>query len=423
MSAVESSDAGVRGLLRDRNYVSVWAVGGITGVIRWFQLLALGIYTFETTGSPLLVSLVPILWMVPLPLFGPLMGVVADRVNRKALLAWSTAAVALLSVAMAALAQAGDLGFVHIGIASLLSGLFWTTDMPVRRRLLGDLSGTAISAAMGLDSATGNATRMAGPLLGGVMLQLVGMSGVFALSAAAYAVCLALILAARLPERSQHMASPALLHDLVAGLLFVLGDRGLKRILAITIVFNMFGFPFTSMIPVIGRDTLGLEPFMVGLLSSLEGLGAFAGAMLIALLARPDNFFRLYLWGTLVYLALVLYLGILAHIAGGPYHSVLAAAAVLAGIGIAGACFAAMQSTLTYLGAPPEYRSRVMGVLTLCIGSGPIGFLNIGWMAETYGVPLALAVSAAEGLAAMLLLWLYGGGARPVASDRPTSPS
>jgi predicted MFS family arabinose efflux permease len=246
---------------------------------------------------------------------------------------------------------------------------------------------------------------------------------VFALSAAAYAVCLALILAARLPERSQHMASPALLHDLVAGLLFVLGDRGLKRILAITIVFNMFGFPFTSMIPVIGRDTLGLEPFMVGLLSSLEGLGAFAGAMLIAVLARPDNFFRLYLWGTLVYLALVLYLGILAHIAGGPYHSVLAAAAVLAGIGIAGACFAAMQSTLTYLGAPPEYRSRVMGVLTLCIGSGPLGFLNIGWMAETYGVPLALIVSTVEGLAAMLLLWLFGGDGRPAGSDGLTSPS
>jgi hypothetical protein len=75
--------------------------------------------------------------------------------------------------------------------------------------------------------------------------------------------------------------------------------------------------------------------------------------------------------------------------------------------GIAGASFAAMQSTLTYLGASPEYRSRVLGVLTLCIGSGPIGFLNVGWMADIWGAPTALFVMSLEGLFALLLLWLY----------------
>ena len=53
--------------------------------------------------------------------------------------------------------------------------------------------------------------------------------------------------------------------------------------------------------------------------------------------------------------------------------------------GLAGACFSAMQGTLSYLNALPEYRSRVLGVLTLCIGTGPIGFLHVGWLAETFG--------------------------------------
>ena len=77
-------------------------------------------------------------------------------------------------------------------------------------------------------------------------------------------------------------------------------------------------------------------------------------------------------------------------------------------IGIAMAGFASMQSTLTYLNASAEYRSRVLGVLALCIGTGPLGFLNVGWLAESFGLPTALTVMAAEGLFAMLLLWYWG---------------
>ncbi|MBT3332135.1 MAG: hypothetical protein HN394_11560, partial [Rhodospirillaceae bacterium] len=55
-------ESDTRVLLRDPNFLSFWLVGGFTGVIRWFQLLALGVYTFETTNSPLLVSIVPLLW-------------------------------------------------------------------------------------------------------------------------------------------------------------------------------------------------------------------------------------------------------------------------------------------------------------------------------------------------------------------------
>ena len=376
-------------------------------MIRWFQLLALGVYTFETTNSPLLVSIVPLMWMLPLSLCGPLVGVIADRTNRQILLASSLAVITLVSGTMAGLAWVGELEFYHIMVASLLSGIFWATDMPVRRRLLGDLSGGALSMAMSLDAATGNATRMLGPLLGGITLQFVGVFGVFFFSGVAYAICFVMVILARVPGRISPVGSFTLISDLHAGVRYVAGDRNLRRILVITIAFNVFGFPFTSMIPVLGRDHFGLDPFMVGVLSSLEGFGAFAGALLVAWAARPTNYFQLYLWGTVTYIFLVFYLSILSYMVGGPYHSLIAASITLAMIGVGGACFAAMQSTLTYLGASPEYRSRVLGVLTLCIGSGPIGFFNVGWMANIWGAPTALFVMSLEGLFVLLLYWLY----------------
>ena len=400
-------ETGLRGLIHDPNYVSIWLLGTLTGFIRWFQLLALGVYTFEITGSPILVALVPILWGLPLTVCGPIIGGFADRVNRKLLLSSSLAMILAVSVVMVVLAYKELLTFPYIAIASVLSGLFWATDMPVRRRLVGDLAGDSVSAAMSLDAATNSATRMAGPLFGGVMLQWFGITGVFLLSTGVYAVGLVLVVLAQLPAMARRTASPALIRDLIAGVKFVLGDWQLRRVFLITIVFNAFGFPFTAMIPILGKEQLDLDPFLVGLLSSLEGFGAFVGAMVVAVFARPEAFARIFIWGCAGYLGAVLYLGILAYVAGGPYHSFIAASMTLTVAGLFGAGFATMQSTLTYTNAPLEFRSRVFGVLALCIGTGPIGFLNVGWMAETFSVATALLIMSLEGFFVLLVLWVY----------------
>ena len=395
-------------LLGNPRFLIVWVVGGLTGIVRWLQLLVLGIYTFQISGSPLLVSVVPMLCMLPLALCGPFIGVVADRVSRKLLLLGSLALVLAVSVAMAVASSASPLGFPWVAAAAVLGGVFWATDMPVRRRLLGDLADGDLAAAMSLDSATSNATRMAGPVLGGVVLQTFSLTGVFLLSAAVFAACLAAIALTPVPGTGRRMQSAYFVRELISGIRFVAGDARLRWVFGITIVFNVWGFPFTSMIPVIGSGRLGLDPAMVGLLGSTEGVGAFIGAIVVAVAVRPRAFAPLYVWGTAAYLALVGCLGTVSLVGGGPVLSFLAAAAVLLAIGLAGACFSAMQSTLSYLNALPEYRSRVLGVLTLCIGTGPIGFLHVGWLAETFGAPAALMITATEGLLALLVLWAVG---------------
>ena len=395
-------------LLGNPRFLVVWVVGGLTGIVRWLQLLVLGLYTFQITESPLLVSLVPMLWMLPLALCGPFVGVAADRVSRKALLVGSLVLALAVSVVMAMASSAAALGFPWIAAASVVSGIFWATDMPVRRRLLGDLSDGDLAAAMSLDSATSNATRMAGPVLGGVVLQAFSLSGVFLLSAAVFAVCLLAIALTSVPGAGRPARSTHFVSELISGIRFVVGDARLRWVFGITIVFNVFGFPFTSMIPVIGSGQLGLDPAMVGLLGSTEGFGAFIGAILIAVAVRPRAFAPLYVWGTTAYLAFVGCLGAVSLLVAGPVLSFLAAAAVLFAVGLAGACFSAMQSTLSYLNALPEYRSRVLGVLTLCIGTGPIGFLHVGWLAESFGAPVALMVTASEGLLALLVLRVAG---------------
>ena len=69
--------------------------------------------------------------------------------------------------------------------------------------------------------------------------------------------------------------------------------------------------------------------------------------------------------------------------------------------GLGGAAFAAMQATIVYLAAPAHMRSRVLGVLSVCIGTGPIGFVWLGWLADRIGAHHATVVTGALGLLAL----------------------
>ena len=68
---------------------------------------------------------------------------------------------------------------------------------------------------------------------------------------------------------------------------------------------------------------------------------------------------------------------------------------------LGGAAFSTLQATTVYLAAPIEMRSRVMGVLSVCIGTGPIGFVWLGWLADQIGAPYATALTGVLGLLAL----------------------
>ena len=73
--------------------------------------------------------------------------------------------------------------------------------------------------------------------------------------------------------------------------------------------------------------------------------------------------------------------------------------------GLSGASFATLQATIVYLAAPVHMRSRVLGVLAVCIGTGPIGFLWLGWLADRIGAPDAMAITGGAGLLALVATW------------------
>ena len=200
-------------------------------------------------------------------------------------------------------------------------------------------------------------------------------------------------IAATLMVRTRMPATPgadAVMARTWESIAIVAKDPRLSAIMLVTIVYNIFAWPFTSMIPVIGRDQLRLGPEGVGLLTSVDGVGAFVGALLLAMWLTPGWHARTYVGGVAVYL--------LSLIAFALAPEPVSASLALLVTGLSGAAFSTLQATTVYLAAPVEMRSRIMGVLSVCIGTGPIGFVWLGWLADQIGAPYATALTG--------VLWL-----------------
>ncbi len=181
-----------------------------------------------------------------------------------------------------------------------------------------------------------------------------------------------------------------MLSDLAAGFRGLRHQPLLLGVFAVTIVFNLFAFPFMSMIPVIGKDVLDLDATAVGLLASAEGAGALCGAIFMAL-AIPKSWFRYFYFGSVV---LYLLFAVGFSLSSAAWLS----GALLLAAGVSSAAFAALQSALVMLNTPSAARAQMMGVLSMCIGTAPLGFLQIGMLADALGAATACTVVAAEGL-------------------------
>jgi MFS family permease len=85
-----------------------------------------------------------------------------------------------------------------------------------------------------------------------------------------------------------------------------------------------------------------------------------------------------------------------------PSYWLALAALIIGGFGTAG--FGNMQTTLMLTEAPLEVRSRLMGIVTVCIGTGPLGIIVAGVLAREFGPRGAILTMATLGLAATLAL-------------------
>ena len=391
------SGSGLRALLSSRAFLRLWSIGGCVNTMRWFEVLSAALFTLDMTGSGLDVAIVSAARTMPMFLLGAFSGVVTEAVNRKKVLFLGQVLTCVASASVAVLAYAGVARPWHIAVAALVAGVVWSTEMATRRRMVGEcVEGRLVSRALALDMTSNSFTRLLGPVFAGIIYQRLGRAGSFTFSACVYALAAVLASGIDYRQTTRRLVLGNVPRELAEGLRFVRGDVVIGGVLAVTIAMNLLGFPYSALVAPIGRLVFEVSPALVGVLAASEAFGAFLGGALLTTREPKISGRVLMVGGSLLFLACVAAM----PLAPGFWIGCL----LLAIGGFGSAAFANMQTSLIVLHTPVHIRSRLMGLLTVCIGMGPLGILLVGGLADWVGPMLAIDMIAVTGFVAVGVL-------------------
>src|SRR5712692_2178312 len=286
----------------NRGYLCLWLANCLLYTSRWMQMTLLAWLILDLTDSPFLVALVGFFSSAPMFLLGLVGGVLADRVHRQRLLSLTQGANVASSFMLTLLLSTGAVEVWHAYMTILITGACWALDTPSRRAVIYDLLGLeGVTNAVALDSVGMNASRMCGPALAGLLITLTGVTGGYVVITLFCAVAWVLLWSLRIPQGARpERRQQSIGRNLLEGFRYVRGNRTIQATLYITVVMNVLLFPYVQMVPIIARDVLHVDAALMGALQAAEGLGALAGAVLIASAVRLNYHGRVFLGGSLL---------------------------------------------------------------------------------------------------------------------------
>jgi len=363
----------------------------------WMQVVGQAWLVLAVTRSPFLLGLIGALQWTPALVLSPFAGVLADRVPRRTLVMATQTASLLLAASLGLLTVAGAVRYWHIAAAATLLGLVGAVDTPARQSLVIELveGSEDLTGAIALNSALFNGARLIGPSLGGLVIAAWGAGVAFLANAASYAGVIAALAVIRTGPPVRIASGVGLLMSVREGVEFVRRTPHVFRVLVLLGVLGLFPMNFELFVPVLARMQLHLGAAGFGFLMAVQGVGATGGALAVALLGRAVRRRRVLLWTAVTLSAATMALGFA--------RTALWASLLLVAVGATMIGFTAIANSTVQIETPDALRGRVMSLYNLVYnGTTPPGALLIGWLIEAAGLPAALAITGAIGLAGTL---------------------
>ena len=361
--------ARVRGLALDTTPVRVsrpyrnLLVGDAVSVVgTQVTAVAVPLQVYDQTGSAFAVGLVGLAGLLPIVLFGLYGGAVADAVDRRRLVLFTTAGQALLATVLLvqALVDLRQTWLLYAVVAGQ-SGLF-ALDSPARQAFVPRLlPADLLPAANALRQVEFNIGVTAGPLLAGLLVGRFGYEAAYGLDAVSFTAAIWAV--TTLPSMPPHGGGRrAGLASVVEGLRFL----GTRPVLLLTFVVDLVAMVFAmprALLPAIAEQVYGGGPQTAGALYSALAAGALVGALLGGWFGRVRR------QGLAVLLAVVVW-G-LAVTAFGLTSSLAVGLLMLAAAGAADMVSAVFRTAILQAAAPDEMRGRLGGVFIVVVAGGP----------------------------------------------------
>jgi MFS family permease len=374
----------------------LWIAGLVSDAGDWLMFIALPLVVLRLTGSPLGTSMAFMLALAPPVLLAPLAGRLVDRLPRRTIMVAATLAQAVSLLPLLVVRDRTDLPLLFGVIVA--QATFATFFEPAKNALLPALVGPeramSANALVGLNNDLG---RIVGGPLGGVLLAVVGLSGVALVNVATYLIAAALV--ATLP-RNRAGRAPARTGRVLRALV----DPATRAPLTVAFVAAVAQGLFVVLFVFFVTDVINGSEADVGLLRGVQAIGAIAAGALLGVLGARLDVVRLTILGAVGFAAITALSWNLSFAT----HAVIAYGILFAIVGAPGVLLGAGLTSLLQRSSAEDRRGRTFAAFGLVQAAGQaVGLLMAGLLQGITGtLPLLEVQAATYALAAVLALLL-----------------
>jgi MFS family permease len=375
----------------NEHYRSYWLGNQANTLVMQMQQVANGYLAFTLTGSATALGLVAFASSLPMLVFSPLGGVLADRVQKRKLLLMTQAVQCLISLVIGALVALNRIEYWHLLVSAAIQGVSFAVMMPTRQSWIPQLVRREdLTNALALNNAGMNASRVIGPSLAGVLIAVAwfGVKGVYFLRIFAFVWVLYTLL--RIPilgepeERVSTAAGFERIRDLgmqlTSGLRYIWHHETLQSLFIFAVVTMLLGQSYQQLLPAYALGVFDVGPEGQGVMQTVVGIGALVGSLTMAYLSRNPNRAKIQAYtGTALGVALALF-GLCAA-----FQQFLLSLVALFMVGLTLDFNATINQTLIMLNADRALYGRIMSVYMMTFALSGFSASASGYLMDNVG--------------------------------------
>ncbi len=387
--------------LRFRDYRLLW-IGNLTEHAgEQIEQIGRAWLVWTMTGSPAMLGIVLATRNLVSNLLAPVGGLFADRLDRRKVLMATFVLMTITSLLLAFLVYTERIQVWHIIAIEITKGLILVFNHGVRPAITPNLvPKTHLLNALTLETGSTSAARLPSAAFAGWLIVTFGVSATFGMRAIGTAIAFVTAAVMRVPPIAAGARKRSIVKDFAGGFRYVATHRTELSLILFFLVPAFLASPLESLLPIFADEIFKKGASGLGFLRSAEGLGSFAGLLLLASLGDLPHKGKL-LFASVFAVGLFL----LFFSAAGWFYLALA---LMACVALSQFVFTTFNNTLLQGIIPDEIRGRVTSLRQLGRTVTPLGILTAGFMASSLGAPLTVAIMgglcATFALAAFFLL-------------------
>ena len=367
----------------------LWFIGAlVANVGTWMQRVAQSwlVLTVLTDNDGSAVGMVIGLQFLPVLLFSPYAGVLADRLPLRKLLITTQVLLGVLAGALGAIVLGGVAELWHVYVFAFLLGVIAAFDAPARQTFVGEMvPQDSLPNAVALNSTSFNIARLIGPAVAGFLIAAVGTGWVFVINAVTFAATIASLALMRRNELHPLPHSPRGRGQVREGIAYVRGRSDIMVIMLVVSVVGAMGLNFQLTSAVMATEVFGKGAEEYGILGSVLAIGSLTGALIAARRRHPR---------VRIVIAAAFAFGVVSGLmAIAPTWELYVLSCVL--VGWTSLTMMTSANATVQMTTEPGMRGRVMSLyMMVFLGTTPVGSPVVGWIADTWGARWSVGAGA-----------------------------